>query len=223
MRRFTHWQISVMSLCVVAVLAALVVSGLGTAPRRTFAASTADIALVATLHQGQHICEGPLQSEGAFKTAFFWNAGVGSAALVEVHAGSTADSPIASHALLLGANAIPAEQPTVLTRPVDSDSPVTICLTEQKRTMTLYGASASYGGPSIIGSNPGVALWLKLYTAKPKSLFSSLPEAFRRASLFRPSWVGAWTFWVLLFGLLGVVPLGVVGLHFMQRSEQTEE
>jgi hypothetical protein len=32
---------------------------------------------------------------------------------------------------------------------------------------------------------------------QPKSVLAIVPEMFRRASLFRPGWLGAWTFWLL--------------------------
>lgn len=42
--------------------------------------------------------------------------------------------------------------------------------------------------------------------AEPASALSLVPEIFTRASLFRPGWVGAWTFWILLAALLVGVP-----------------
>jgi hypothetical protein len=38
-------------------------------------------------------------------------------------------------------------------------------------------------------------------------MFSLLPTIFSRAALFRPGWVGAWTFWALLVALTVAVPL----------------
>ena len=40
----------------------------------------------------------------------------------------------------------------------------------------------------------------------PRTALSLVPDIFRRAALFHPSWVGAWTFWVLFGVLLLVVP-----------------
>jgi hypothetical protein len=37
----------------------------------------------------------------------------------------------------------------------------------------------------------------------PRSTLDLLGDAFRRASVFRPEWVGAWTFWLLL-GFIGI-------------------
>jgi hypothetical protein len=38
---------------------------------------------------------------------------------------------------------------------------------------------------------------------KPRSFLSLIPDTFERAALFRPGWVGPWTFWALL-GLLAI-------------------
>jgi hypothetical protein len=43
----------------------------------------------------------------------------------------------------------------------------------------------------------------------PKSVLGLVPEMFRRASLFRPGWVGAWTFWLLAALTLIGAPLAL--------------
>ena len=39
-----------------------------------------------------------------------------------------------------------------------------------------------------------------------RSLLSLMPTAFERATLFRPGWVGAWTYWLLAVSVIFVVP-----------------
>ena len=51
---------------------------------------------------------------------------------------------------------------------------------------------------------------LELRRADDRSLLALLPDAFDRASLFRPGWVGAWTYWCLLAALAVGVPLLLV-------------
>ena len=48
---------------------------------------------------------------------------------------------------------------------------------------------------------------LELVRAPERSLLSEVPDIFARAALFRPGWVGAWTYWVLLVALVAGVPL----------------
>ena len=40
-----------------------------------------------------------------------------------------------------------------------------------------------------------------------RPLLALLPDVFDRASLFRPGWVGAWTYWLLLVALVIAVPV----------------
>jgi hypothetical protein len=42
---------------------------------------------------------------------------------------------------------------------------------------------------------------------EPKSVLALVPQMFRRAALFRPGWVGAWTFWLLAALILIGAPL----------------
>jgi hypothetical protein len=53
----------------------------------------------------------------------------------------------------------------------------------------------------------------------PRTALSLVPDIFRRAALFHPRWVGAWTFWVLLATLLLVVP-GLLGLAVRAATRQ---
>jgi len=47
---------------------------------------------------------------------------------------------------------------------------------------------------------------LELVRAPERSLLSEVPDMFERASLFRPGWMGAWTFWLLLAAVAIGVP-----------------
>ena len=47
---------------------------------------------------------------------------------------------------------------------------------------------------------------LELGRSPERSLLSEVPDIFERASLFRPGWVGAWTFWALLAVLVIGLP-----------------
>jgi hypothetical protein len=48
---------------------------------------------------------------------------------------------------------------------------------------------------------------LELSRSDDRSLLALLPEVFDRTSLFRPGWVGAWTYWLLLVTLVIGVPV----------------
>jgi GT2 family glycosyltransferase len=46
-----------------------------------------------------------------------------------------------------------------------------------------------------------------VFETKPRSLLARIPDAFKRASLFKPGLVGAWTFWLLTALVLMAAPL----------------
>jgi hypothetical protein len=90
-------------------------------------------------------------------------------------------------------------------------APAAICLKNRgPGRVAVFGAtglahrtsSATVAGKPIRGD-----LAIRLESARPRSLLSRLPDAFRHAALFKASWVGAWTFWVLTALVLVAVPL----------------
>lgn len=93
-------------------------------------------------------------------------------------------------------------------RPDTPDSvPVSACVTPQ-RTIR-FGGTLSVAGvaPTVDGRPVGqerIAVWFRPPAGSERSLLAQIPTIFHRASLFRPAWVGAWTYYVLL-GL--VLPL----------------
>ena len=54
---------------------------------------------------------------------------------------------------------------------------------------------------------PSIDLAVRLERGPKRSLLARLPDAFGHAATFKPSWVGAWTFWVLAALVLLAVPL----------------
>jgi hypothetical protein len=61
---------------------------------------------------------------------------------------------------------------------------------------------------------------LELARAPERSLLSEVPDVFERAALFRPGWVGAWTFWLLLAAVaIGLPALLARGLRAALAEE----
>jgi hypothetical protein len=102
-----------------------------------------------------------------------------------------------------------------LSRTLSSNQRVTICLLNAGKTpVSLLGSTPNRvsGTLSSEGKSTGSALALLFLRPHSQSLFSMLPAIFRRASLFRPGWVGAWTFWLLAAAMLGAFGLGAVAV-----------
>jgi len=68
-------------------------------------------------------------------------------------------------------------------------------------------ASRASGHLSGLTGSDGDELALLFLRPHPPSLLDVIPTVFRRASLFKLSFVGAWTYWVLLAALVGSVGL----------------
>ena len=66
------------------------------------------------------------------------------------------------------------------------------------------------------GQPQSKAMALLLYRPHPVTLLSQLPNVFRRAALFRPGWVGSWTFWILAILLAGAFGGVVVAVRAAQ-------
>lgn len=66
---------------------------------------------------------------------------------------------------------------------------------------TVSTSYATVAGRRIRGD-----LSMQFVTLKPRSALSRVPAIFQRASLFRPSGVGSWTYWMLLAGVVLLAP-----------------
>ena len=95
-----------------------------------------------------------------------------------------------------------------------------VCVIDAAGELRLQGYKPGYDGATIAGSKRRLAFSIVMVEPEQHSLVAALPLAFSRASLFRPSWMGSWTYWLLLIALVGVIPLGAVAVSAAMRSEQ---
>lgn len=92
-------------------------------------------------------------------------------------------------------------QPTVaLDRTVPDGRRVEVCVRNAGgRKLALYGGAElakRESGVTVDGQPVATDLTL-VFTREPRSVLSQVPTMLDRAALFRPGWVGAWTFWLL--------------------------
>ena len=97
---------------------------------------------------------------------------------------------------------------------------LTVCLTTNLNTFELRGPPAVDPDVVMTGRNPGLEFSLALLNDR-RSLLGSLSTAFSRAALFKPSWVGGWTFWVLTAALLAT--FGLAGFAIATASSDDED
>ena len=99
-----------------------------------------------------------------------------------------------------------------LSRTVGGGQPLVVCVTDDRGAFSLFGSATVNNTVVMIGQGQGQQFSLLLLSPDNRSFFGSLGTAFSRASLWRPSWVGRWTFWLLAAGLLAAFGLGVAAV-----------
>lgn len=198
---------------VVVAVAALLIAGSRHVTVRTASADAPNQLTIATLGPGHAVCEGPVTSHGPARSVGIW----GSAAGTTAAALTITVRDVSTHATLasgsLRAIAQEGEWTARLAREVPGGHPLQICLTSDAGTFSLMGSAVSEPGVSVTGIPAGQRFSLVLVSDDHRSLLGSLSLAFSRASLWRLSWVGAWTFWVLAVAVLmgfGLVVVAVV-------------
>jgi hypothetical protein len=159
---------------------------------------------VAFATTGTSICQGELHAEFAFSAIRAWILTAGPTAMTLVvtpRNGALALGALRSTRNLVGSHTI------ALNRTVSAGSRVVVCVhNEGPGNIGMLGglAPASEGPLRVAGRvvAPGDGLALMFLRPHPASLLSMLPTVFSRAALFKFSWLGAWTFWLLAVAVL---------------------
>lgn len=215
---------------VVVAVAGLLVAGSQHLPVRTFAMGAPNQLVVTTLRPGTRVCEGPVTSDGSAQDVRIWGAPASGRARLTVDVDSGARSVLAhGTATAAPVNTLAQTERTVaLDHAVPGGRPLRVCLTEDAGTFTLLGYPAVTPSVVMTGPESGSLLApgsprefsLVLLSAPNHSLLGELSTAFARASLWRPSWVGSWTFWLLTAAFLGAFGLAGVAVVLAASSDE---
>jgi hypothetical protein len=111
---------------------------------------------------------------------------------------------------------------TVRFREVRGGQTISLCLRNTGRHPLLpYGSEEAHDSGTIAnGRKSPLDMALTFLRPRPRSLLSQVPDAFRRAALFRFDWVGPELYWVLGALLVLLVPgLLVFALARAQRGD----
>lgn len=204
-------------------LAALLAAGLRDNPVRAYAVGVPSVRRVAVARPHHQVCEGLIRSQYAFRGVALWGKYVSGTPLVRITATRTGRKALISEGLIEPSPAGGDGQFTATLRsPVAGGLSVSVCVSDPGGELKLHGSTSGYTGVAIPGSEPLKAFSMVLLEPEQHSLLGSLSLAFSRASLFRPSWVGTWTFWALLVALLGTVPLAAIAISSAIRAEADE-
>jgi hypothetical protein len=204
----------------VVALAGLLAAAAQPIVRRTFSLDAPNAIWLAVLRPTSQVCEGPIPANEPTRSVAIWGAaGPTHRASLTVDVRNAATNRILASAPLAAAP-VETELTARLRHPVPGGQPLRICLTQDTGTFSLYGYGAlnphvvmtgKLIGPQPTGGR-GEEFSLVLFGNRSQSLLDSLGLAFSRAALWRPSWVGSWTFWVLAVALLAAFGLGVASV-----------
>ena len=93
---------------------------------------------------------------------------------------------------------------------VPKGRPVDVCFRNAGAwKLAFFSGPATDNEPSFAtldGSYIQSDILIDFLRRKPRTTLSTVPDVFRRAALFHPRWVGAWTFWLLTAVLVIGVP-----------------
>lgn len=204
----------------VLVVAALVAWGSRGVAVRTYALDAPNQTTVAVLRPGSRICEGPVTPQGPVRGVDIWGTATGGPARLTV----TVQDPATRRRLasgLLTASAVAGGYGARLERTLPGGRRLRICLTGAAGRFGLSGSASVNPSVVMTGGTPNRQFSLVLLSNANRSLWSWLPLAFSRASLWRPGWVESWTFWALAAGLLACFGLVVVAV--VQAASADEE
>jgi hypothetical protein len=99
---------------------------------------------------------------------------------------------------------------------------IDVCVTnEGDSRVVLRGAPPDTPPPSLGDPNLEVQIGVAFLRDEPSSMATLVPAAFERASRFRPAWVGAWTFWVLLALVAAGVPVLLMAAYRSAVTDST--
>lgn len=184
---------------------------------------------VARIGIGQEVCQGPFEAAVSFGSVTAWIQPTGDVgASLQLQVRSAGGATLASGQTAQGYDRLVART-FALDTPVAAGRRISVCFrSEGPERVALFGAGArSRVQLTEVGSlrpaarsRSGVAAIALVFTRRhPRSLLSLFPTIFKRAAVFRPSWVGPWTFWALVAGVLAAFLLAGVATTRAVRSD----
>jgi hypothetical protein len=207
----------------VAGLGGLLASATADQQRTAFSLGVPAGVLAPYLDPGQTACQGPINPTSAYRSVRAWTwPGYPPNAVLRVSARNLAGTVLATGRIVHTNTSLAQQYPspqaetTRLTATLPAGRRITVCFQNVGSTVvSLLGGTptnTNSGVLTIHGKRTAMALSLLFLGAHPSSLLSQVPKIFSRASLFRPTWVGPWTFWLLALALVLAFPLAAVAV-----------
>jgi hypothetical protein len=202
--------------------AGLVLAGAHDQRRTAFPGDVPTTRTVATLGPGQTVCQAPIPASSAFSGVELFLPAPTPGARLAATVFDTRTRRALAHGQMTIATG--TATPSVRLAPaVSAGTSAELCLTDRSAVpVALSGNTPTSisGGLLVHGKPSGAAFSLVLLQPHPTSLLGALPTMFSRASLFRPTWVGSWTFWLLLALIVAALPIAGAALVTAIRADQ---
>jgi hypothetical protein len=168
------------------------------------------------IRPGQELCRGTVRSPGAGADHVrFWvrSGSDGQAPPIRVYVRRSRTSQTLADGLVeAGPAGVRSAQ---LTGSVAGSRKVAVCFVDVGATDAILSPRPGTRTRVAVESFEPLAdyadVGVELIRGDNRSVLEALPNAFDRAALFRPGWVGAWTYWLLLAALAVGVPLLLAG------------
>lgn len=206
----------------IVLLVALLVSGQRTHRDRVYALGSPNQISVDVLPPAQTACEGPIIGVAQVGGARLWGAAVDGTARLRIMVDDARTGTLLSDGQV-DAGTEPNAYTATLARTAPKRPALRVCVTNLgPRPFSLLGSAPVRPGVVMTtnGRTRPAEFSLVLVSPPTTSLLGQLGTAFSRASLFRPGWVGAWTFWLLTLGLLGTIVLAAMAINAAARADQ---
>jgi hypothetical protein len=214
-----RWGALAAAVAAIVVVIVLIISGLRSGPVRSFALRVPSATPVATARAKRPVCEGPVTASG--QTSLVGVFGAPKVGLSRLHV-TVRDAVAGDHGRVLAtgtevAREIVTEDLVALDRTVPAGRSLRVCVRATTDPFVLEGAGASATGVRMTGHRKDQ---FSLVLDHRASFIGSLSTAFSRAAVFRPDWVGSWTFWVLTAAFAATFGLAVVAVALAADADE---
>ena len=209
------------ALAALVATAALLLAG-GTDHRSTvFSLDVPNNLQASPLHPGQTLCQGPIEATAGFTSMQLWALPPrGLAVWIRSARGRRPGRPAGDDALTGRMTFSFGMQPVI------AGTRFSVCIRDAGRApVAIQGGppSRTAGELTVAGQHDQYAAAMVFVRAHGPSLLSLLPTVFARASLWKLGWVGAWTFWLLLAGILVAVVVAAAAVAEAVRCDEDAE
>jgi hypothetical protein len=177
---------------------------------------------VVVLGRSQRVCQGPLTASAAFRGVQLWLAPASApGARFLVSATGPGVTALSSGVVMVGAPAQLSAR-AWLDRTIPAGTRLSLCFDNAgPGALSLTGGPANRDSGALErnGHALGSAAAMVMLSPRPSSMLELLPKAFTRAALFRPTWMGAWTYWILLAAIIAAFPVVAMALRLAARAD----